>query len=65
MASNSPAWPGTDGLTIDDVVVADYLVEADAGQVPLPQELIRRHPALAAAILEFFLRPHGHSDRMA
>jgi hypothetical protein len=65
LASNSPARPGTDGFTIDDVVDTEYLVEAYAGQVPLPRELIRRHPALAAAILEFFLRPHCRSDRMA
>jgi hypothetical protein len=47
-------WPGTDGLTVEDVVVTAYLAEAAAGRVPRPRELIRRHADLADAIREFF-----------
>jgi hypothetical protein len=57
LASNNPAWPGTDGFTVDEVVGADYLVEAKAGHVPPPSELIRRHPGLANGISAFFSPP--------
>jgi hypothetical protein len=56
LASNSPAWPGTDGFTVDDVVVADYLFEVNAGHVPRPNELMRCHPGLADGISAFFSR---------
>ena len=48
------AWPGTDGLTVEDVVVGDYLAEVVKGHAPRPRELIRLHPDLADVVREFF-----------
>ena len=48
--------PGADGLTIEDVVAADYPAAYAAGHVPGPEELARRRPDLADAVAAFFLR---------
>ena len=54
LTSSATVWPGTEGLTVEDVVVADYRMEAEAGHVPRPEELISQHPNLAEAIRTFF-----------
>ena len=48
-----PLWPGTDGLTLDDVVRA-YPQIAASGRVPSCQELQRRHPELADLLAALF-----------
>jgi hypothetical protein len=40
------AWPGVDGMTIDDIV-GFYPEAVAAGEVPDWQDLLRRHPDLA------------------
>jgi hypothetical protein len=46
-------WPGTDGLTEDDIL--DYYPQASVkGKVPDKQELCRRHMELIAEIQSFF-----------
>jgi hypothetical protein len=48
-------YPGTDGLTEDDVLLSYPQVVA-AGQAPGPDELCRRHPELATELESFFPR---------
>jgi hypothetical protein len=50
------AWPGTDGLTLEEVL-GDYVDAAAAGFVPNGDELRLRHPDLAALVQEFFAAP--------
>jgi hypothetical protein len=52
--SSATTWPGSDGLTVEDVVVADYRMEAEAGHVPQPDDLITLYPNLSEAIRTFF-----------
>lgn len=53
LASRVAGWPGTDGLTEDDVL--DCYPQANAaGQVPGWQELCRRHTELVAEIQAYF-----------
>jgi hypothetical protein len=47
--------PGSDGLTIEDVVIAEYPGAAAAGLVPGLPELESRHADLAASMEEFFV----------
>jgi hypothetical protein len=49
-----PLWPGTDGLTVREVVEEAYSVAAAAGHIPGPVELGRRHPVLRDGIGLFF-----------
>jgi len=46
-------WPGTDGMTLEDVVSC-YRAEAAAGHVPAETELCERHPELAGQLAAFF-----------
>jgi len=41
-----PAWPGSDGQTVDEVLLA-YPHAAAAGLVPNRDQLLRAHPDLA------------------
>jgi hypothetical protein len=46
-------WPGTDGMTLEDVVSC-YRAEAAVGHVPSAAELCDRHPELAGELAAFF-----------
>ena len=52
----SPAFrcPGADGATVEDVVASEYPSASAAGMVPLPCDLVARHPDLADVIGSFF-----------
>jgi hypothetical protein len=57
-----PLWPGTDGLTVEEVLLS-YPQNAAAGRVPDWQELLRRHPDLREALLAFFANADGAGQR--
>jgi hypothetical protein len=46
-----PAWPGSDGQTVEEVLLA-YPPAAAAGLVPNRQQLLLAHPDLAAEVRE-------------
>ena len=52
-AVSAPAWPGGDGLTLDDALSC-YPVALVAHQVPDRRQLRERHPDLADELEEFF-----------
>ena len=52
-SSRIGAWPGADGLTLDDIL-RSYPQACAAGEVPDRQELCRRHAELTAEILSLF-----------
>lgn len=54
LASPRFRFPGCDGLTIEEVVIAEYPRAAAAGYVPSPADLARKHTNLANAIASFF-----------
>ncbi len=47
-----------------DEAIARYLEEASAGRRPEPQDFIRRNPAVAAELEEFFRDEHGFLARL-
>ena len=53
-ASKAVGWPGTDGLTVSDILNG-YPQASAAGKVPDGQELCRRHMELIAEIQALFL----------
>ena len=46
-------WPGSDGLTVEEVLTC-YLGAAAAHQAPDPDELLELHPELAGELALFF-----------
>ena len=61
-AAGCPPWPGTDGLTVDEVLLS-YRLNARAGRVPDQQALLQRHPELADSLLAFFGSEDGAMGR--
>jgi hypothetical protein len=53
LAASCPAWPGADGLTVEEALLA-YAQNAAAGRVPDREELLRRHADLRDAVRAFF-----------
>jgi hypothetical protein len=56
LAASGTRHPDADGLTVEDVLAAEYPPASAAGRVPGPDELVRRHPELADAVVAFFRR---------
>ena len=54
LSAGRGGWPGTDGLTITEVVAAFYRTEAHAGRVPSSADLVGSHPEMAEGIEAFF-----------
>jgi hypothetical protein len=52
-AAEPPLWPGTDGLTLRDILLS-YPQAMAAGRVPGRRELLRKHPDLREALQLFF-----------
>jgi hypothetical protein len=52
-AADAPPWPGTDGLTVDEVV-RSYPQAAAACLVPDLQTLLADHPDLTDVLRDFF-----------
>jgi hypothetical protein len=52
-AADLPQWPGTDGLTVRDILF-HYPQAMVAGRVPSCKELLRKHPNLREDLEAFF-----------
>ena len=52
-AADLPQWPGTDGLTVRDILL-HYPQAMAAGRVPSRHELLRKHPNLREDLEAFF-----------
>ena len=52
-AADLPQWPGTNGLTLRDVL-RYYPQAMAAGRVPSRKELLRKHPHLREDLEAFF-----------
>lgn len=52
-AAHVRLWPGTDGLTLHDVLLS-YPQAMAAGRVPGRKELLRKHPDLREDLESFF-----------
>jgi hypothetical protein len=48
-----PAWPGSDGQTVEEVLCC-YPLAASAGRVPTREQLLHAHPGLAGDIDAIF-----------
>jgi hypothetical protein len=57
--AHMPAWPGSDGQTVEEVLLA-YPHAAAAGLVPNREQLLKAHPDLADEVREFV--PSAGSD---
>jgi hypothetical protein len=53
LGAAAPAWPGADGLTLDEVL-RSYPQAAAAHAVPEPDRLLHRYPHLRAELERFF-----------
>ena len=53
LAAGCPCWPGSDGLTVEDVLRC-YADHVAAGRVPDLIRLLQRHPDLEGALRAFF-----------
>jgi hypothetical protein len=53
-AAGLPHWPGTDGLTLRDILLS-YPEAMAAGRVPREEELLREYPDLHDALQTFFV----------
>ena len=63
-ASGCLRWPGTDGMTVGDVIEAMYPAAAAAGWVPGLDKLARQHADVADAIAAHFRADgSGSTDR--
>jgi hypothetical protein len=51
-ATTVSAWPGTDGLTVDDILDG-YPQAVAAGEVPEWQQLLQQHHELAAELQDW------------
>jgi hypothetical protein len=51
--ANAPAWPGADGVTVEEVLLS-YPECAEAGLVPDLPTLVQNHPELADVLRDFF-----------
>ena len=56
VASGRVAWPGTDGLVVGELVLAEYPAAVAAGRVPGAAELRLRHPDVADEVAAFLGR---------
>jgi hypothetical protein len=52
-AADAPAWPGADGLTLEEVLHS-YPQAAAEGLVPDLRVLLEEHPELGDAVRAFF-----------
>src|ERR1700737_2468603 len=62
MADEHPDTPSPDQRV--DEVIAEYLAAVEAGQAPDPQEVLARHPEMAAELASFFAN-RQHFERLA
>ncbi|HEV3263219.1 MAG TPA: hypothetical protein VG013_40665 [Gemmataceae bacterium] len=62
MADEHPDTPSPDQRV--DEVIAEYLAAVEAGQAPDPQEVLARHPEMAAELAALFAN-REHFERLA
>ena len=62
MSRDALPWPGSDGVTVDEVLAA-YVPASEKRRVPDQEELIRRHPELTPEIRSFFILSGSRADQ--